>query len=203
MEIITKPIASVDVDSMASKVFMEAINLAGGLRRIIEYRNLTWVPSLAEAAYAVVLKNEALKTTREIAAELGVTPQTIENILSADPEEVRKYIAGEKLEIDEHIAGGLAKLAYQKLKKENRLVAAEISKEEAEHIEKALNVDVAWAIFVLSRIKGVDFPADKEVLKEKIGDLEVKGRRLNEVLEELEYPIRSPAELLHKIKSKL
>ncbi len=203
MEIITKPIASVDVDSMASKVFMEAINLAGGLRRIIEYRNLTWVPSLAEAAYAVVLKNEALKTTREIAAELGVTPQTIENILSADPEEVRKYIAGEKLEIDEHIAGGLAKLAYQKLKKENRLVAAEISKEEAEHIERALNVDVAWAIFVLSRIKGVDFPADKEVLKEKIGDLEVKGRRLNEVLEELEYPIRSPAELLHKIKSKL
>jgi len=49
-------------------ISLESIN---GLRRLVEYRNLTWLPSLAEATYVVVLKNEAFKTYGEIARELG------------------------------------------------------------------------------------------------------------------------------------
>ena len=108
MEVIAKSIG-MNVDKMAEKVFLESINLLGGLRKLIEYRNLTWLPSLAESAYVVVLKNEALKTYREIAKELGISEQTARNISTADEEKVREYIEG-KLEEkpSEHIAGGIA-----------------------------------------------------------------------------------------------
>ena len=111
-----------DIDKMAEKVFFESIRQLGGLKKLIEYRNLTWLPSLAEAAYVVVLKNEAMKTYKEIAQELGITEQTVKNIATADEEEVIKYIEGEIEERPkEHIAGGLAKLAYKKLKEEGKL----------------------------------------------------------------------------------
>lgn len=105
-------------DKLAEKVFMEAIKIAGGLRKLIEYRNLTWLPSLAEAVYVVVLKNEAALTNKEIAAKLGITEQTVANILRAEAEEVEKWLKGELVEVDEHKAGALAKLAYEKMKKE-------------------------------------------------------------------------------------
>ena len=121
MEVIAKPKGG-DIDKMAEKVFFESIRQLGGLKKLIEYRNLTWLPSLAEAAYVVVLKNEAMKTYKEIAQELGITEQTVKNIATADEEEVIKYIEGEIEERPkEHIAGGLAKLAYKKLKEEGRL----------------------------------------------------------------------------------
>ena len=121
MEVIAKPKGG-DIDKMAEKVFFESIRQLGGLKKLIEYRNLTWLPSLAEAAYVVVLKNEAMKTYKEIAQELGITEQTVKNIATADEEEVIKYIEGEIEERPkEHIAGGLAKLAYKKLKEEGKL----------------------------------------------------------------------------------
>ncbi|HIP57906.1 MAG TPA: regulatory domain protein [Archaeoglobus profundus] len=121
MEVIAKPKGG-DIDKMAEKVFFESIRQLGGLKKLIEYRNLTWLPSLAEAAYVVVLKNEAMKTYKEIAQELGITEQTVKNIATADEQEVVKYIEGEIEERPkEHIAGGLAKLAYKKLKEEGRL----------------------------------------------------------------------------------
>jgi len=121
MEVIAKPKGG-DIDKMAEKVFFESIRQLGGLKKLIEYRNLTWLPSLAEAAYVIVLKNEAMKTYKEIAQELGITEQTVKNIATADEEEVIKYIEGEIEERPkEHIAGGLAKLAYKKLKEEGKL----------------------------------------------------------------------------------
>ena len=121
MEVIAKPKGG-DIDKMAEKVFFESIRQLGGLKKLIEYRNLTWLPSLAEAAYVIILKNEAMKTYKEIAQELGITEQTVKNIATADEEEVIKYIEGEIEERPkEHIAGGLAKLAYKKLKEEGKL----------------------------------------------------------------------------------
>ncbi len=197
-EVIARPKGG-DVDKMAEKVFYESIKLLGGLRKLVEFRNLTWLPSLAEAAYVIVLKNEAFKTYGEIAKELGITEQTARNIATADEEEVRKYLEGELERPKEHIAGGIAKLAYRKLKEEGRL-----DTEEVEIREEEMEVlDIDWAVHVLARIKGLDFPADKEQLLERLGGMVVKGRKMEEILDRIEYPVKSPAELLHKIKLQL
>ena len=196
MEVIAKPKGG-NIDKMAEKVFFESIKLLGGLKKLIEYRNLTWLPSLAEAAYVIVLKNEALKTYKEIAKELGITEQTAKNIATADEQEVKRYIEGELEERPkEHIAGGIAKLAYKKLKEEGRLDEEEV---EIKHDEiEVLGID--WAVHVLTRIKGLDFPVEKDQLIERLKGLVIKGKKAEEILEKLEYPIKSPAELLHKIK---
>jgi len=111
-----------NIDRMAEKVFLESIKLLGGLRKLLEYRNLTWLPSLAESAYVIVLKNEALKTYREIARELGITEQTARSIATADEKKIREYIDGRLEEKPrEHIAGGIAKLAYMNLKEKGEL----------------------------------------------------------------------------------
>jgi len=114
MEVIEKKTET--LDTIAEKVFVEALNIAGGLKALIQYRNLTWLPSLAEAAYVVVLKEEAHKTAAEIAAELGITQNTVRNILHSREEEVEEFLKGNKEKVSEHIAGGLAKLAYRRLK---------------------------------------------------------------------------------------
>ncbi len=197
-EVIARPKGG-DVDKMAEKVFYESIKLLGGLRKLVEFRNLTWLPSLAEAAYVVVLKNEAFKTYGEIARELGITEQTAKNIATADEEEVRKYLEGELERPKEHIAGGIAKLAYRKLKEEGKL-----DTEEVEIREEEMEVlDIDWAVHVLARIRGLDFPVDKGDLLERLGGMVIKGRKMEEILDKIEYPVKSPAELLHKIKLQL
>jgi len=187
----------IDIDRMAEKVFWEAIRILGGLKRLVEYRNLTWLPSLAEASYVVILKNETFKTYREIAETLGITEQTVKNIATADESEVKRYIEGELEERPkEHIAGGIAKLAYRKLKEEGRFETEEIElrREEMEVL------DVDWAVHVLTRIRGLDFPVNKDVLMERLKGMVIKGKNVEDILEELEYPINSPAQLLHQMK---
>ncbi len=199
MEVIAKPKGG-NIDKMAERVFYESIRLLGGLKKLIEYRNLTWLPSLAEAAYVVVLKNEAFKTYAEIARELGITEQTVKNIATADEEEVKRYIEGELEERPrEHIAGGIAKLAYRKLKEEGKLEEDEVvlCSEEIEVL------DIDWAVHVLARIRGLDFPASKEQLEERLKGMIVKGKNIEDILAKIEYPVKSPAELLHKIKLQL
>ncbi|AEA46774.1 circadian clock protein KaiC [Archaeoglobus veneficus] len=199
MEVIAKPKGG-NIDKMAEKVFMESINLLGGLKKLVEYRNLTWLPSLAEAAYVIVLKNEAFKTYGEIAKELGITEQTARNVATADEEKVKEYIEGRLEEKpNEHIAGGIAKLAYRKLKEEGRLEEEEVV---IRHDEiEVLGID--WAVHVLVRIKGLDFPVGKEQLAERLEGMVIKGKNVEEILDKLEYPVKSPAELLHKIKLSL
>ncbi len=103
------------LDDMAMKVFLEAINLAGGPRKLMEYRRLTWLPSLMEAAYSVVLANEEKKSEDEIASFLGLARPAVRNILRANPDEVMKRLEG-RVRSRSHVAGGLAKLAYEKIK---------------------------------------------------------------------------------------
>ena len=196
MEIISKPMGG-NIDEMAEKVFMESIRILGGLKKLVEYRNLTWLPSLAEAAYVVVLKNEAVKTYGEIARMLGITEQTAKNIATADEEKVKDYIMEGGERPNEHIAGGIAKLAYRALKQRGELDKIELKKEEAE----ALGID--WAVHVLAAIKGMDFPAEKEALMERLKGMSIMGKDAKEILEAIEYPVKNPAELLHKIKERL
>ncbi len=111
-----------DKDKRAMEVFLEALALTGGPRKLIAHRYLTWVSSLIEAAHVVVLFLEAGKTAGEFAAYLGIGEQRVRNILRADLEAFQHrlncMLAGEETseEAPTHVAGGMVKLAYQRLK---------------------------------------------------------------------------------------
>jgi len=188
---------NVDYEELATKVFIETIRILGGLKKLIEYRNLTWVPSLAEASYVIVLREIGLKSESDIAKELGITRQTVRNILRADPEEVLRYLESGEKEGGEHVAGGLAKLAYSRIKLGEPI---ELTLEEREALEEGLNLELLWAMLTLIRVRGLDFPVGKEELAERLKGIVVRGKPVEELLEKIEYPVKNPAELLHKLK---
>ncbi len=190
MEVINNA-EKVDYDAMAKRVFEKGIEIVGGIRKLVEYRNLTWLPSLAEAAYVIVLSNETTKTIKEIAEYVGITEQTVKQILRADPEAVKKYLEGEIEKVDYHKAGGIAKLAYEEVKNEGGIY---ISEKEME------SLGVEWAIKVLERIRGTDFPVQKSVILEKLSGIAIKGVPIEKIAEKLPDTIKTSAELLHLIK---
>ena len=53
------------------------------------------------------------------------------------------------------------------------------------------------------QVKGLDFPVEKDEIERRLSGMVVKGKNIEEILEKLEYPVKNPAELLHKIKEKL
>lgn len=199
MVIEIKPI-EVDIDSKAMRVFLKSIEILGGPRKLVEMRNLTWLPSLMTASYAIIYAYDKHYTAEEIAKKLGATKQTIQNILRADPEAIKTKIEESLEEREEekqtHTAGALAKLAYEEIKqgRDEINIALELTKATA----KSLGAD--WAFHVLSQIKGTDFPVSKEMLLEKLKGLKIKEKPIEEILEKIEYPVHTPAELLHKIR---
>ena len=203
MVVVINVVKKPEFDKLAQKVFMKSIELVGGLKKLAEFRNLTWLPSLAKAAYVVVLKKEGMYTNFQIARELGIAEQTVKNILEANEEEIEKWLQGEIEDIDEHKAGGLAKLAYKKLKEEGRLESEEITKQEMDHVREAFNMDIAWAVFLLAKIRGLDFPVEKQQLLERLSGMKIKDKPIEEILDKIEYPVKTPAELLKKIKGVL
>ncbi len=59
---------------------------------------------------------------------------------------------------------------------------------------------VNWAVEVLKRVKGVEFPVDREALKAKLEGLTWSGIPITKILDEIEKKeFASPAELLHEI----
>ncbi len=190
-----------DLDKEVLKIFMKSIELLGGPRKLIEYRNLTWLPSLMEACYAIVLKNR-FKTEEEIARELGITKQTVRRILESDPFAVKKKLAGEYIgKFDEHVAGGIAKLAWNEIRKGREDV--EFMIEASRQILEGLGGPV-WAILTLMRIKGLDFPVeDPRVLKERLKGVKAFGVDLEEIAGVISYPIKNPAELLSKLSKEI
>lgn len=116
---------SSNVEHLTQKVFFKTIELLGGIRKLAEYRSLTWLPALARASYAIVLKEKFLKTEKEIAKMVGITKNTVKMILRADPEIALKKIkeleeSGEnRKEFKVHTAGAIARFAYKELKEKN------------------------------------------------------------------------------------
>lgn len=199
MAILTpEEIREFDIDAMAIRVFLKSLELIGGPRKLIEYRNLTWIPSLMEASYAVVLQDMANKTEAEIAEFLGSTRQTVRNMLRAEPELVLKKLEGELEEKTPraHTAGGLAKLAYKEIKegRENLTIFLHLLQVASE------SLGVFWPVEILRRMKGADFPLRKEELLERLKGLKVKEKNIEEILEKLSYPVKSPADLLAQIR---
>ncbi|MBC7328952.1 hypothetical protein H5T88_01180 [bacterium] len=114
-----------DIELLAGRVFLKTIDLLGGLHKLAEYRALTWLPSLARASFAVVLREELMKTEDEIAKFLGLTRNTVRNILRANADLALKRLQemeeemskeGGKKDLKVHIAGAFAKLAFKEIK---------------------------------------------------------------------------------------
>ena len=194
MPVVTPMSADERLDQMAHLVFEEAIALLGGLRQLVEYRNLTWLPSLAAAAYAVVLAEEGGYSRKEIAARLGMTEASVTNILRADPEAVERILKHEE-EVSTHKAGAIAKAAYRQLQRKGFRESTVITEEIAEIL------DIAWAFHVLVHLRGVDFPiTGPEALADRLRDVRVKGHPVPDLLARIEYPVDTPAQLLHRLK---
>ncbi|MCD6132395.1 MAG: bacterio-opsin activator [Candidatus Hydrothermae bacterium] len=187
-----------DVDATAIRVFLKALEIIGGPRKLIELRNLTWITSLMEASYAIVLADMEHKTEDEIAEFLGLTRQTVRNILRAEPELVLKKLEGELREktTKAHTAGGLAKLAYKEIKEGRDNLEVFIHA-----LESASQVlGIVWPVEVLRRIKGLNFPASIENLRERLAGLVIEGKEAEEILVELSNPVNSPSELLKEMR---
>ena len=206
MVVVVQPVEK-DLEQLVLRVFLKAIDVLGGLSKLAEFRTLTWLPSLARAAYCVVLREEYFKTDREIAEKVGLTVQTVRNILRAEPSEalekirrLEELVSEEAKELKVHTAGGVAKLAYKLVKEGHE--EPKVFLEYCERVAYAL--DIPWAYMVLKRLKGTDFPINSsEDIARKVEGVYIKGRPASDVLKELEYPIRNPAELLHRIKENL
>lgn len=181
-------------DEKVLGILMEVLNVLGGPRKIVEFRNLTWIPSIIKAGYALLLK-EAGKTHEEIAKELGVTKATVDRMLRADPDEVMRKVSGELVEekIDEHIAGGLAKIGYKQLKEK-------AIREEIEHYsETAETLGVEWAVILMTKMRGLDFPVDKDTILERLRGIKIFDIPVGEILDEIVFPIETPAQLLKEV----
>jgi len=195
---------------LAERVFFKSIDLLGGLNKLAEYRTLTWLPSLARAAFAIVLKEEFFKTEDEIAEFIGLTRNTVRQILRADInaamykiEHFDELTEEEKKQLKVHTAGGVAKFAYKLIKNgEDSQTVMEYCRAISQ--EAVAQCDAPWAYLVLKNIKGLNYPiTDSKILEEKIGHLEIKGISAKEIVKNLQYPIKNPAMLLKEIKEYL
>ena len=200
------------VESLVERVFFKSIDLLGGLKRLAEYRTLTWLPSLARAAFAVVLREEYLKPEDEIAEYVGLTRNTVRNILRADPdmamykiEHFDELSEEEKKEMKVHTAGGVAKLAYKLVKDgQDSQTVLEFCHQMASQALQAAQCESPWAYIVLKHSKGVTYPiVESSVLESKLAGVSIKGVDGAEVAKGLLYPIKTPAQLLHEIKEYL
>lgn len=194
-------------EHLVNRVFFKSIDLLGGLKKLAEFRTLTWLPSLARAAFAVVLREEYLKTEDEIAQIVGLTRNTVRNILRADPnlaiykvEHFDELAEEEKKEMRVHTAGGIAKLAYKMVKEGNDAqTLLEFCRGMSE--ETASLCEIPWAYAILKKIKGVKYPLTSyEELVDRVRGIKVKGMDAAEVVMKINYPVKSPAALLKEIK---
>lgn len=188
-----------DLDSLAIRVLLKSFEILGGLRKLIERKDLTWLPFLILASYIIVMSKEMLKTEDEIAGLLGLTRQTVKNILRADEELVTKKLEG-KLKVKNvrtQVAGGIAKLAYKEVKEGrdniNLILSMTLPVMEA--------LDILWPQEVLIYARNVKFPSTKEELAEKLRGLRIDGTDISKLLALIkDYPIKNPIELIKKLR---
>lgn len=196
-----------DLEHLVTRVFFKSVELLGGISKLAEYRTLTWLPSLARASFVIVLKEHYIKTDEEIASRVGLTKNTVKNILRADPElalrkikSLEEMLKEEAKELKVHTAGGIAKLAYKEVKEgKEAQTLIQYCSSVAEEITKTL--DVPWAYMVLKKSKGITYPiTNQEQLQEHLKDVYIKGIPASKVISSIHYPIKNPAELIHEIK---
>ncbi|MFN3406561.1 MAG: bacterio-opsin activator [Caldimicrobium sp.] len=206
--LLEKPsVSEQEVEHFATRVFFKSIELLGGLNKLVDFRTLTWLPSLVRAAYVIVLKEEYMKSDDEIAQKIGIAKNTVRNILRADPElalnkikALEELISEEAKDLKVHTAGGIAKLAYKEIKAGHEaqtlnyycsLVLTDVLKD----------LNIPWAYLVLRKSKGLKYPVTSpDPLKEKLEGIKIKEISIDEIVAHLHYPIKNPANLIHEIK---
>ncbi|WP_456389370.1 hypothetical protein [Hydrogenimonas sp.] len=200
------------LDRMAERVFYKSIDLLGGLRQLIEYRALTWLSSLARASFAIVLKEEYMKSEEEIARFTGLTSAAVKAILRADSEAAIKKIQqiesadeNEKKSFRVHTAGGIAKLAYSFVKEgEDAATVTAYGHEMAQQVMLAAGCTQPWPYQVLKHTHGLHYPiTSSKDLEKTLAPLRLEEIDGKDIARMLSYPIKSPAQLLHKIKKAL
>ncbi len=60
-----------------------------------------------------------------------------------------------------------------------------------------------WAVEVASRMKGARFPLDMDTASERLSGVEIQGRGISHYLINVDFPLDTPADLLHEISSQL
>jgi probable regulatory domain-containing protein len=199
-----------EIKYLAERVFFKSIDLVGGLDKLAEFRTLTWLPSLARAAFVIVLKEEYLKTEDEIAKFVGLTRNTVRQIVRADPnlalykiQHLEELSEEEKKQLKVHTAGGIAKLAYKLVKNgEDSQTLMEYCRGMAEGIVK--ECDAPWSYLVLKNLKGVTYPINSaDEIIERFKHLSIKGINATEIIKNITYPVKNPAEFLKEIKDYL
>ncbi|NPA03949.1 MAG: bacterio-opsin activator [Epsilonproteobacteria bacterium] len=197
------------LERLVERVFFKSIDLLGGLKHLTEYRTLTWLPSLARAAFVIVLREEYLKSEDEIAKYVGVAKSTVQKILRADPnaalykiEHFDELDEKERKRLKVHTAGGVAKVAYKLVKDgQDSKTLLDYCHNIAIDTLKTTACDAPWAYLVLKATKGIHYPITKaKELEERIGKLDIKGVKGATIAKALAYPIKTPAQLLHEIK---
>lgn len=191
-----------EIEATVLRVFLKTIDLVGGPKALAERRHLTWANSLMAASFVVVLYEEAMKSPDEIAAELGLSRSTVQNILRADPEAALRKVkeVGEGENIRVHLAGGLAKAAYRLIRQGDE--EPRVLRYFLEYFVELF--DIPWAYLVLKAVKGFDFPARRpDDLIPRFKGLKLEGFDAVELIKSLDYPIQNPAELLRQIKMHL
>ncbi|RLA84946.1 MAG: bacterio-opsin activator [Deltaproteobacteria bacterium] len=172
--------------------------------RLAEFRTLTWFPSLARAAFAVVLREEFTKTEDEIARFIGLSRNTVRNILRAAPELALRKLGeteGEwgKRDLKVHMAGGVAR-GLQGGEGGKGVLGPDVLCERAGREDDG-DSRYPLAYTVLRHTKGVKYPVGSpEELKTALEGIRVKGIPIEDLMPRLRYPINNPAELLHELK---
>ena len=108
-------------DPRVMDVFVKSIEMAGGMDRFVEHRQLDWLGELMESAYVVVMQDEDSKSPAEIAEYLGVTTGQVADILSSPTEGATNRMFDDFSEepVDRvAVAGAVARLAHQAVKRE-------------------------------------------------------------------------------------
>ncbi|MCS6876557.1 MAG: bacterio-opsin activator [Aquificaceae bacterium] len=206
MAFIPKPEES-EFEALLLSVFLKSVEVLGGFSKLAENKTLSWLPSLIKAVYCVVLKEEYFKDEEEIAKRVGLTTQTVRNLLRSDVsiafeklKSLEELAEEEDKELKVHTAGGIAKLAYKLVKEgyDEKSLSLKYCK------KVAYAVDVPWAYMIMRRLKTEDFPiSSPDGISERFVNVYILGRRAEEVFQELDYPINTPLELLHKIRENL
>ena len=68
---------------------------------------------------------------------------------------------------------------------------------------KTTTKSVNWAVDVAARLKGAHFPIDEGEARDRLKGLTVKGQEIESILDHMDFPIATPADLLHQISDSL
>lgn len=58
---------------------------------------------------------------------------------------------------------------------------------------------INWAVEVASRMRGASFPLDEDDARDRLKGIRVEGRGIDEFVDNVHFPVATPADLLHDI----